>query len=89
MARLGAVDAVISGGILVVSGREARDEFIAPLPQPLVGWPAAVATGFFVDDDVLLRGGLQRSSSGWIGFISADLELSIRSDGDNAAEQQQ
>jgi hypothetical protein len=54
MTRLRAVNAMISGRLFVVGGRESHNEFIAPLPQPLIRRPAAVATRFLVNDDVLL-----------------------------------
>ena len=87
MTRLVAVDAMIGGCLFVIGSRETNDEFIAPLPQALISWPAAVATGFLVNDDVLHRLGFQCDGSGRLGLIDGAVELRIRCEAGHAAEE--
>ena len=67
--RSGVVDRV-AFLLFVVTKQEADNDFIAPIPNPMIGRPACEPSGFVVDLDVLRligmrgkRGGAERSDA--------------------------
>ena len=75
---LAAIHRVIIDGVLEPRDLKACDEFIAPLPQAVVRWPAAVPAGLIEDRDVLFRRGLYARYHGLGSAWRTDHEMSIR-----------